>query len=230
MWVLATFILANVGFLFLSQDVAPSQPVITVHRACGESKATPAADLANPCIAVVTREQFENLVQALHPGEALPSAARNNLAKLYAEYLAVEVAVDESGMEDTAEYREFMNSMGEPFAASEYYRRKLQQKLSSPPREEIDAYYRQHLDEYESARLDRILIPREESATPNSKALGVADAARESLLKGVDAMEVQKQAWRELSLGDPQAVDVGTRKRRRPSFGGSRGSVFPEAR
>ncbi len=136
MWVLATFILANVGFLFLSQDVAPSQPVITVHRACGESKATPAADSANPCIAVVTREQFENLVQALHPGEALPSAARNNLAKLYAEYLAVEVAADESGMEDTAEYREFMNWM-RALAASEYYRRKLQQKLSSPPREEI---------------------------------------------------------------------------------------------
>ncbi len=70
-------------------------------------------------------------MQALHPGEALPTAARNNLAEVYAEYLAVEAAADESGMEDTAEYREFMIGC-RALAASEYYRREKSSRNSVP--------------------------------------------------------------------------------------------------
>ena len=255
MWALSKFIVAGVTALCLLQGqspspgekasldsaasgarnlaggtaaVAPAQAVITVRGSCGESKAkTPGA--VGPCAAVVTREQFENLVQALHPGQDLASGARNNLARLYAEYLAVEVAAREAGIEDTAQFREFMNWM-RVLAASEYYRRKLQEKYSSPPQEEIHAYYQQHLAEYETVRLARVLIPRGDSATHGRqefelRAREAANAARESLLKGLDAMEVQKNAYRALGLGDPPAVDLG-KQRRKDLMAGEATEVF----
>ena len=198
--------------------VAPAQPVITVRGPCGESKAKTPTGAPDPCVTVVTREQFENLVQALHPGQDLAAAARGNLAKLYAEYVTVEAAAREAGMEDTAQFREFMNWM-RVLAASEYYRRKLQQKYSSPPQEEIHAYYRQHLADYETVRLTRVLIPREDAATRGRsetelRARDAANSARESLLKGADPMEVQKSAYLALGLENPPAVDIGKHRRK----------------
>jgi hypothetical protein len=126
------------SFAQSSANVGLADPVITVRGVCGESKEKIPTE-AGPCTTVITREQFENLMQALQPGEDFPARARNNLARLYAEYLTVEAATRKAGMEDRAEFREFMNWM-RVLAASEYYRRKLQEKFSSPPQEEIDAY------------------------------------------------------------------------------------------
>jgi hypothetical protein len=80
-------------------------------------------------------------------------------------------------------------------------------------------YYQQHLAEYETVRLVRVLIPREHSAAPgrpefDSKAREAASAAREALLKGLDPMEVQKTAYSSLGLSEPPAVDIGKQRRK----------------
>lgn len=194
--------------------VPPSQPIITVHGVCEDAKATDTAS----CAAVITRERFENLVQALHPGQELPASARNNLGKLYAEYLTVEAATRKAGMEDTAEYHEFMNWM-RVLAATEYYRRKLQAKYDNPPQAEIDAYYHQHLPEYERVKLERIMIPRENSLAANKdefdkKALEAANNTHANLAKGMETAEAQKTAYAALGLPGPPPADLGTRRRK----------------
>ncbi|HLJ27152.1 MAG TPA: peptidylprolyl isomerase [Candidatus Angelobacter sp.] len=201
----------------VAATVAPAQPVITVHGVCEEGKENTAPG-ASACAKVVTREQFESLMKALNPGQEFPANARNNLGKLYAEYLTVEAATRKAGMEDTDEFREFMNWM-RVLAATEYYRRKLQEKYRTPSQEEIDAYYREHLAEYETAKLVRVLIPRENPATPGKdefdrKARDAANAARESLVKGLDPTEVQKNAYATLGLEAPPPVDLGGRRRK----------------
>lgn len=197
--------------------VAPSQAVITVHGVCNGSKNMTAAD-ANGCATVITREQFENLEQALHPGAEMPATARNNLAKLYAEYVTIEAATRKAGMEDTAEFREFTNWM-RVLAASEYYRRKLQEKLSNPPQEEIDAYYKQHLADYEVAHVARVLVPRENALAPNKdefdkQALQAANTAQANLAKGLDPKEVQTNVYASLGLHEPPPVDLGKQRRK----------------
>jgi hypothetical protein len=197
--------------------VAPSQPVITVHGVCEEGKEKGAAD-ASACVTVITREQFEKLEQALHQGQELPANARRNLGKLYAEYTTIEAATRKAGMEDTAEFHEFMKWM-RAVAVSEYYRRKLQEKLSNPPQQEIDAYYQQHLADYETVHVARLLIPRENAAVTNKdefekKALEIADSAAVRLATGLDPTDVQKSAYTELGLQGPPPVDIGKLRRK----------------
>lgn len=198
------------------ETVAPGKPVITVHGVCDTSNAK--APTPDACVTVVTREQFENLEQALHPGSEMPAKARNNLAKLYAEYITIEAATRKTGVEDTAEFREFTNWM-RVLAASEYYRRQLQQKYSNPSQQEIDAYYREHLAEYEKVKVLRVLIPRANASAPNAdefdrKAHEAAKAAQANLVTGMDATQVQMNAYLALGLQGPPPVDLGTRRRK----------------
>lgn len=198
------------------ETIAPGKPVITVHGVCDSRNGE--ATSPDACVTVVTREQFENLEQALHPGSEMPARARNNLAKLYAEYITIEAATHKAGMEDTAEFGEFMKWM-RVLAASEYYRRKLQEKLASPSQEEIDSYYKQHQQDFEKAHLARVLIPRESGAAANRdefdrKAHDIANTAQADLAKGTDPMETQKNAYAALGLQMPPPVDLGTRRRK----------------
>lgn len=199
-----------------AETVAPGKPVITVHGVCDASnaKVTP----PDACVTVVTREQFENLERALHPGSELPANARNNLGKLYAEYITIEAATRKAGMEGGPEFGEFMKWM-HVLAASEYYRRKLQERLGSPSQDEIDSYYKQHQQDFEKAHLARVLIPRESGTAANTdefdkKAHDIANTAQADLAKGMDPAEVQKNAYATLGLQTPPLVDLGTRRRK----------------
>ena len=197
------------------ETIAPEKAVITVHGVCDASNGK--ATIPGACVTVVTREQFENLMRALHPGQDLPANARNNLGKLYAEYITIEAATHKAGMEDTAEFGEFMKWM-RVLAATEYYRRKLQQKYSNPSQHEIDAYYQEHLAEYETAHLARVLVPRENASAANDefdkKALQAAGTAQAGLAQGLDPTEVQKSVYATLGLQQPPAVDVGRLRRK----------------
>ncbi len=197
--------------------VGTDQPVITVHGACDASQHTAPAD-ASACTTTITREQFENLVTALNPsGQELPANARRQLAKTYAEYLAIEAAARKAGMEDAPQFRELMN-WTRLRAITDFYRRKLQEKYATPAQEEIDAYYRQHSADYERVDLVRILVPRENRAAPNQqefekKAHDAAEAARERLAKGSDPLQIQKDAYTALGLAAPPHPALGERRR-----------------
>lgn len=200
-----------------ASTVAPSQAVITVHGVCDKAPSSAASD-ASTCATVVTREQFEKLERALHPESEMPAKARNNLGKLYAEYLTIAAASRKAGMEDTPEFHEFTSWM-RALAASEYYRRQLQQKYSNPSQQEIDAYYREHLAEYEKAKVLRVLIPRVNPSAPKAdefdqKAHEVANTARANLAGGTDPTEVQTNTYGALGLQGPPPVDLGTKRRK----------------
>jgi hypothetical protein len=200
-----------------SSTAGSTQPVITVHGACGQGSGK-AATSADSCTTVINREQFEALVQALNPGsQTLPANARKNLAKTYAEYVAIEAAARKAGMEDTPQFRELMN-WTRLRTITDLYRRSVQEKYSTPSQAEIDGYYQQHLAEYERVKLARVLIPRESPSAANKddfdkKAHEAANAARESLIKGVDPVQVQKDAYATLGLAAPPATELGNRRR-----------------
>lgn len=190
------------------------KPVIRVQGRCNENKAgtTPA------CATVVTREQFEDLIKALNRGgQPLPANARKQLAKTYAESLAVEAAARQAGLEDTPEFREFMK-WTVARSMTDFYRRTLQEKYQTPSSEEIDAYYQQHIADYERANLVRILIPRQNASGSDAndfdkKARETADEARASLLNGQDPLQIQKDAYSTLGLAGPPHTDLGNRRR-----------------
>ena len=197
-----------------TDTVGTAQAVITVRGLCdpGSQKGT------NSCTRVMTREQFENLADALNVGgRAMSPTVRRNLAKTYTDYLAIEAAAKKAGMEDTPQFEELMNWV-RLRTITDLYRRSLEEKLRNPPQNEIDAYYKEHQSDFEQASLARILVPRENPSAPDKdqfarRALEAIKGAGERARKGEDPGQIQKDVYSELGLNGPPATDVGKRRR-----------------
>ena len=199
-----------------SSTVGPTEAVITVRGLCEGSAQKSVNDTS--CTKVITREEFETLVAALNPeGQVVPPLARQNLAKNFADFLAVEAVAKKAGIEDTAEFRELMN-WARLRTVTDLYRRSLQEKYRNPSPEEIAAYYKQHYSEFERVSLARILVTRESASATDKdsfdkKALEAAKAARARAAKGEDPAQIQKDAYAALGLSVPPSADLGKRRR-----------------
>ena len=198
-----------------AEAVALTQPVITIHGLCPEGVQQKATDTRS-CDKVITREQFEKLERALDPGgQSMPPQARQKIAQLYAEYLDLEAAARASGAEDTPEFRLALDWVRLRTAA-ELFRLNLREKYRNPSPKEIDAYYREHLADFDRVKLARILIPREsrfssgDKSAFDKKALDAANAARERAARGEDPEQIQKDAYAALGLTGPPATGLGT--------------------
>lgn len=202
-----------------SANVAATQSVITVRGLCAQpvndkTKSKSAGD----CVRTLSREQFDALVSALNPdGFPLPPNGRQNLAKSYAEYLAIAAAAKDFGLEDTAQFRELMEYQRLK-TITDLYRRKLQDKYRNPAPEQITAYYKEHLPDYETLKLIRVLVPREgqsgeDKAEFDKKARDVAEHARQRIVNGEDSMKVQVESQAALGLTSLSSTDIGERHR-----------------
>jgi hypothetical protein len=197
--------------------VAASDPVVTVHRLCENQSIQPAA-AANSCTTVVTREQFEMLLNSMNiTGKTLTPETRRNLAQTYAEYLALERPATKAGLESTARFAQIMN-WWRLRTLADLYRGNLREQFKNPSREEIHAYYIEHFSSYQSIKAARILIPRtlgttDEAKRSDQKALQIANIARERTANGEDPEVVQKDAYSALGLSSPPITNLGTRPR-----------------
>src|SRR5271154_2693401 len=79
--------------------VGPDDPVITLDGFCADS--TPQG---GPCTTVITRAQFDRLVDVLQPGMPLP--LRLKVANAYARNLRMSVAARERGLDKTPAFAE----------------------------------------------------------------------------------------------------------------------------
>ena len=197
--------------------VPATQPVLTVRGLCDADSSNTGRQKTCSKSRSLTREQFEALINVLNPdGRALPASASRNVAKTYAEYLAVEAAVQKAGMENAPELQELLE-WARLRAITDYYRRSLQEKYKNPVTAEIEAYYHEHQADYERVKLERILVPRESASvkTPefDQKALQAAKEARARAVKGDDPSKIQQDVYNTLGLVEPMPVDLGNRKR-----------------
>jgi hypothetical protein len=197
--------------------IEPTQPVISIHGLC-ENSAAGAAMEPSSCMTVVTRDQFEELMNSINlTGQSFSPAALRNLAQTYVQFLAFERAARKAGLEDNAQFAELMRWLRLRTAA-DLYRRKLGEEFRNPPQEEIDAYYKEHLSSYDRITIARILVPREhptnqEDKDFEQKALEAAKQAHERAAKGEDPDEIQKDAYVSLGLVSPPPTAMGPLKR-----------------
>jgi hypothetical protein len=197
--------------------VAPAQPVITIRGLCGES-ARAGGERAGPCSKVISRKDFESLMDALNPGgQPVSPTGRQNLAQAYVEALTFAEAAKNAGMEDTPQFREVM-AWVRLRAIADLYRRNLQEKYRTPSPEEIDTYYAEHLASFERVKLARILVPRDDISVQDKtafdqKALASATSARQRALKGEETAQIQKDVYATLGLSAPPATELGNYRR-----------------
>lgn len=197
----------------VSSIVEAGQPVITIRGQCEES-AQRTVENVRSCSKVITREAFENLMNALNPGgQTITPKGRQNLAETYAEDVAMEAAARKTGLEETAEFREVMDWVRLRTIA-DLYRRTLQEKYRTPSPEEIEAYYKQQLASYERVKLVRILVPRENPSAADKnefekKALAAANRAHDRAAQGQDPAQIENDVYGALGLQAPPPTDLG---------------------
>jgi hypothetical protein len=208
---------SNQGKKPMAAAVAASEPVVTIHGICHDQSIQPDT-AANSCTTIVTREAFEKLLDSMNvTGKTLTPETRRNLAETYAQYLALERPATKAGLETTQRFADIMR-WWRLRTLADLYRGSLQEQFKNPSRDEVHAYYVEHLSSYQRIKASRVLIPRSmgntvEAEGSDKKAREMADSARERVAKGDDPELVQRDAYSALGIASPPITDLGTHPR-----------------
>lgn len=120
-----------------ASDVPPDGAVITIQGLCDN----PPADKtkASDCKMVITRAEFEKLVDALSPNMAPP--ARRQLATRYAMGLVMAREAHKMGIDQGPRFEELLR-IARVQVATQQLGQALQEKASQVPDKDIEDYYR----------------------------------------------------------------------------------------
>jgi hypothetical protein len=148
-----------------ASSIPPDGPVITIQGLCDNPPAdkTRAAD----CKTVITRAEFEKVVDALSPNMAAP--ARRQLATRYAMGLVMAHEAHKMGIDQGPRFEELLR-IARVQVATQQLGQTLQEKASQVPDKDIEDYYRNNSAAYDEASLERIFIPKtKQMPTPATK-------------------------------------------------------------
>ena len=145
--------------------VSPSDPVITVKGACSDP-----AKKGETCEAVVTREQFEKLAEALQPNMAQPIKLR--LATAYSRLVGMSKEAEKRGLDKSPKFEANL-SFARMQILSQQLTSALQEESQKVSDAEMEKYYQEKIDTYQEANLQRLYIPRTKQVAPPKVVPGV---------------------------------------------------------
>jgi PPIC-type PPIASE domain len=138
-----------------ASGVARDAPVVTVNGLCDTPSGSQIA--VSDCKTVITQSQFETLIDAVQPN--MPARARREFALRYAEALAMSKVAEEMGLDSGAVYEEQIK-IARMQVLSKALKKAVQEKFSRVSDEDVEAYYKNNIERFEEAGLDRIYIPK----------------------------------------------------------------------
>jgi len=144
-------------------EVSPDAPVITISGLCGASSENKAASSA--CKTVITRAQFEKLIDAIEPN--MPARARQEFALRYADALVMSKKAEQMGLDKTPDYREQMK-LAHVQVLSQELKKSIQGKVFRISDKDIEDYYRGNIAKFEKAEMERIYVPKTRQLLPVS--------------------------------------------------------------
>lgn len=197
-------------------ELAPTDPVITIHGLCSGAANAKVKDAA--CTTVVSRQQFDGVMNGLNAlGAPLLPMQRRAVAEGYATTLLNYEAAKKSGVERDPHFAEVMR-LARMRAMGDMYKAMQQEKASKVSPQEIEAYYKDNLDKLEELTLRRVTLPRYNHANLKdedyaAKARNVANDTQERMAKGEDLDKLQKEAFDALGVKDPPTTKMGPIRR-----------------
>jgi parvulin-like peptidyl-prolyl cis-trans isomerase-like protein len=196
-----------------ASKIAPDTPVITINGVCDHP---PADKQASSCKKVITRAQFELMIQAVHanvsPGD------RRQFANHYVSALVQDQMAREKGLDQGPDYDERMRIAHSQVLAQEL-NLTVYAHASQVPDQQIEDYYKQNPARYTEAELTRILVPgiqqlpapkeklsEDEQQKRNQASEAImkaeADKVRERALAGEDFAKLQAEAFQLAEIKD----------------------------
>ena len=207
-------------------DVPPDQTVIAIQGLC-PAATDPAKNSAVPstkeCSIKMTREQFANMVKAFNTNNqpvSLPE--RRKLAEAYVDILIFSEAAKSAGVDNSPTFTEIMRVLRLKTLA-DLYLTQLSEQFRNASQQEIEENYKANQGKYESAKLSRIYLPKNDpdpQATPDQKqayqkkAASLADDIQARAAKGEPLDKLEKEAYTTLQIsGTPPNTEMNPARR-----------------
>jgi len=191
-----------------ASTLPPDTPVITIHGLCDGQPAGTNPSLPD-CKTIVTREQFEKIVDTLQP--KMPPQVKKQLANQYPQILYMAQEARRRGLENDTHYQAILE-----FTKLELLRMELDRSLQADADKisdsEIQDYYDKNSKNFEQASFLQIFVPKarqtdvaKDNATPDemlkeraasaAAMKKVADDLHARAAKGEDFDKLQKEAY-----------------------------------
>jgi hypothetical protein len=142
-----------------SSEVESSKPAITIAGLCEDSAER---DTVSNCTTVITRAQFERVVNAIDP--TMRRADRGQFALHYADVLVMAAKAEQMGLDKTPEFEEQMK-LARIQALSQDLTKAIRERASQIPENDIEDFYHANQPRFEKAEFDRLYIPHNSVAT-----------------------------------------------------------------
>ena len=188
-----------------SATVSPDSPVITVQGVC--DKASGGAASAD-CKTVITRAQWERLVNALQPN--MPKQAQKQLAARYVQAVILAGKAHDMGLDQGPAFDEQIY-LARLQLLARMAGEQIQKDSAKLSDAEIDSYYRQHSGEFKTISYDKLYVPKQKQGTTPASATGPeaekkrqaaeaemkaeADKLRARAAAGEDFTKLQQEAY-----------------------------------
>lgn len=201
----------------VKKAAASTNAAITIHGLCSDEPAGKAKTAAD-CTTVVTKEQFDIVVNALNAiGPQLLPAQKRGVAQGYVATVLGYEAAKKVGVEKDPRFAEVMR-LARMRAMGDMYNALMLEKAKKISPEAIQAYYTANIDTFEELTMRRITLPRFNSANLKdeefvAKASKVANDIHDRAAKGEDLEALQKEAFETLGLKNPPTTRMAIVRR-----------------
>jgi hypothetical protein len=212
-------------------SVSADVPVITIKGLCAQLTPAPTADRAQPgCQTVITRAQFDQLINALRTGE--DAQTKRHFANAYPQFLVMAHVAEQRGLDKQPGFQQRLDFARLQILSHELMRQ-IQEQAAQVPEPDIEDYYRKNTGEFEAVRVERIVIPNRtqvKGAEPGKAAEDVmtkeAELLRIRAAAGEDFGSLQKQAYDAAGVSGNNAPNPKLDKMRRRGLPPNHASVF----
>lgn len=172
------------------------------------------------CKTVVTRAEFEKIVNTLAPN--IPADARQRLAQDYSQMLVLSDQAKKKGLDKTQRYEDILTFMKMRILAQEYLTNL--QETSKPSAADVEKYHQDNKAKYEELTLNRLFIPRNKPAPANTKdaepkplteaeVQAQGEKFRARLVAGEGFEKLQKEAYEAAGFKTPPPPILASKRR-----------------
>jgi hypothetical protein len=201
--------------------VAPDAPVITIQGLCDKGSA------ASDCRTVVTRAEFEKIINALQPN--MPKPQQKQFATRYVAALFLAQHARELGLDQGPEFDEQMYLQRLQLLAK-LAGENMQKEAAKVSDAEIEDYYKQHTADFKVISYDKLFVPKQRQSEIAGLKLDDPEAqkkreASQAAMKeeagklrtraaaGEDFAKLQQEAYdfagQNLKAGNPRVDNIG---------------------
>jgi len=131
--------------------------VLTITGVCNSPTLSQAASSSSDCKTIITKAEFEKLVNALAPNAN--AQQKKQLAGVLPRVMAMADEAKKRGMEQTDQYKETLEYV-KMQVLSQQLQRKLQEDAADISDTDMEKYYKANPDAFEQYNVDRIFVPR----------------------------------------------------------------------